>query len=42
MNAGAYRKEMKDIVKSVKCMDYSGNIREFTNEELEFSIEKAF
>ena len=41
MNAGAYRKEMKDIVKSVKCMDYDGNIREFTNEELEFSYRKS-
>ena len=32
---------MKDIVKSVKCMDYDGNIREFTNEELEFSYRKS-
>lgn len=36
MNAGAHGKEMKDIIKTVKCMDYQGNEKEFTNEELEF------
>lgn len=41
MNSGAHGKEMKDIVKSVKCMDYSGNIKEFTNRELEFSYRNS-
>ena len=36
MNAGAHGKEMKDIIKTVKCMDYQGNEKEFANEELEF------
>lgn len=37
MNAGAYGTEMKDIVKSVKCMDKNGEITEYTNEEMDFS-----
>lgn len=37
MNAGAYGKEMKDIVLSTKCMDLDGNIFELSNEEQEFS-----
>ncbi len=41
MNAGAHGKEMKDIVKTVKCMDYQGNERTFTNEELEFSYRSS-
>jgi len=36
MNAGAHGKEIKDIVKTVKCMDYQGNEKIFTKEELEF------
>ena len=36
MNAGAHGKEMKDIVKTVKCIDYQGKEKEFTKEELEF------
>lgn len=36
MNAGAHGKEMKDIVKTVKCVDYQGNEREFIKEELAF------
>ncbi len=36
MNAGAHGKEIKDIVKSVKCIDYNGNEKTFTKEELEF------
>lgn len=36
MNAGAYGKEMKDIVVSTKCIDLKGNIIELTNEEQEF------
>lgn len=37
MNAGAYGGEIKDIADSVEIMDFSGNIRTLTNEELEFS-----
>ena len=37
MNAGAHGIEMKDIVVSVKCLDYKGNEKEFTNGELEFA-----
>ena len=34
MNAGAHGKEMKDIVKLVKCVDYDGNEKIFKSEEL--------
>ncbi|WP_313164571.1 UDP-N-acetylmuramate dehydrogenase [Sedimentibacter sp.] len=37
MNAGAYGGEMKQIVKSVKCMDSDGNIYNFSNEDMEFA-----
>ncbi|MFM1539344.1 UDP-N-acetylmuramate dehydrogenase [Helcococcus bovis] len=37
MNAGAYGTEMIDIVKSVRCMDDEGNIKEYTNQEMDFS-----
>ncbi len=37
MNAGAYGGEMKQVVKSVKCIDFDGNIREFSNEDMEFT-----
>lgn len=36
MNAGAHGREIKDIVKTVKCVDYKGNEKEFTNEQMEF------
>ena len=36
MNAGAHGKEIKDKEKSVKCIDYNGNEKKFTKEELEF------
>ena len=41
MNAGAHGKEMKDVVKTVKCIDYNGNEREFTTEELEFEYRSS-
>lgn len=41
MNAGAHGKEMKDIVKTVKCIDYQGKERIFTNEELEFTYRSS-
>lgn len=37
MNAGAYGGEMKDIVTSVRLMDYDGNLIEKTAEEMDFS-----
>lgn len=37
MNAGAYGGEIKDICESVQIMDFSGNIRELSNEEMGFS-----
>jgi UDP-N-acetylmuramate dehydrogenase len=37
MNAGAYDGEMRQVVKSVRLMDYSGNIIVKTNEEMHFS-----
>lgn len=36
MNAGAHGKEMKDIVKTVKAIDYQGKEKIFTIEELKF------
>lgn len=41
MNAGAHGKEMKDIVRHVKCIDYQGKEKEFTNEELEFNYRSS-
>lgn len=41
MNAGAHGKEMKDIVKTVKCIDYQGKEKIFTNEELEFTYRSS-
>ena len=41
MNAGAHKKEMKDIVKKVRCIDYNGNQKEFTNEEMKFEYRKS-
>ena len=37
MNAGAYGGEMKDIVETVEIMDFLGNIRTLTNEDMAFS-----
>ncbi len=36
MNAGAHGKEIKDIVKSVTCIDYQGNEKKFQKEEMKF------
>lgn len=41
MNAGAHGREMKDIVKKVKCLDYQGKEKEFTKEELEFDYRSS-
>lgn len=37
MNAGAYGREMKDIIESVRLIDRSGNIKELSNEDMDFS-----
>ena len=37
MNAGAYGGEMKDVVTSVRAMDRQGNIKVYSNSELDFS-----
>ncbi len=36
MNAGAHGKEIKDLVKAVKCLDYEGKEKIFSKEELQF------
>ena len=41
MNAGAYGKEMKDIVEKIKCVDINGNEKEFSNEEANFEYRKS-
>ena len=41
MNAGAYGKEMKDVVVSTKFMDYRGNISDISLEEHEFEYRKS-
>lgn len=41
MNAGAHGKEMKNIVKTVKCIDYQGNEYEFSNGELKFEYRNS-
>ncbi len=41
MNAGAHGKEFKDIVNSVTCMDYDGNIKRFENEEMKFAYRSS-
>lgn len=41
MNAGAHGREMKDIIKTVKCIDYQGKEKEFTNQELEFEYRSS-
>lgn len=41
MNAGAHGKEMKDIVKSVVCVDYQGNKKQFTNQDMNFQYRNS-
>ncbi|WP_353106141.1 UDP-N-acetylmuramate dehydrogenase [Acetoanaerobium noterae] len=41
MNAGAYDSEMKNIVEEVAAMDMDGNIRTFTNQEMNFRYRKS-
>ena len=37
MNAGAYGGELSDIIESVEVMDFSGNVRRLSCEEMDFS-----
>lgn len=41
MNAGAYKQEMKDVVKSVLALDQNNQIVELSNEELDFSYRNS-
>ena len=41
MNAGAHGKEIKDVVKTAKVMDYNGNIKEMKNEEMQFEYRNS-
>jgi len=41
MNAGAYGREMKDVVISTKYIDYDGNIQEMNLEEQEFDYRNS-
>ena len=41
MNAGAYGKEMKDVITKVTAIDIEGNIKEFKNSDLEFEYRKS-
>lgn len=41
MNAGAYGKEMKDIVVSTKCMNREGKVLELSNEEQKFEYRSS-
>ena len=41
MNAGAHGKEIKDITKSVKCIDYQGKEKTLKKEELEFEYRSS-
>lgn len=41
MNAGAYGGEIKDIVKYVECVDLEGNVRKYTNKEMNFKYRNS-
>ena len=41
MNAGAHKKEIKDILESVIVLDEDNNLKELTNEELHFEYRKS-
>lgn len=41
MNAGAHGKEIKDVIINVTAIDYQGNIRKFTKEEMEFEYRNS-
>lgn len=41
MNAGAYGGEMKDVVQTVRVLLTDGEIREYTNEEMQFGYRRS-
>ena len=41
MNAGAYGREIKSVVKSVRAMNPKGEIFEFTNEQMKFEYRRS-
>ena len=41
MNAGAHGKEIKDVIISAIAIDYDGNIREFTKEEMKLEYRNS-
>ncbi len=41
INAGAYGKEMKDVVLEVTAIDYNGTEKKFTNEQLKFGYRNS-
>jgi len=41
MNAGAHGKEIKDVIISATAIDYNGNIREFTKEEMKLEYRNS-
>ncbi len=41
MNAGAHGKEIKDVVINVTAIDYKGNIKKFSNEEMQFEYRNS-
>ena len=41
MNAGAHGKEIKDIVKTVRVMEYNGEIKEIKNSEMQFEYRNS-
>lgn len=41
MNAGAHKREIKDVVTKVYCIDYYGNEKIFSNSEMDFGYRKS-
>ena len=41
MNAGAHGKEIKDVILNATVMDYEGNIKKFTNQEMQFEYRNS-
>lgn len=41
MNAGAHGKEIKDLILTVTAIDYNGNIKKFTNQEMQFEYRNS-
>ena len=41
MDAGAHGKEIKDVILNATVMDYEGNIKKFTNQEMQFEYRNS-